>query len=169
MFPTPPVPILLFPVKRGTERLWDSSRGADLTGCASGAGPGRSWHGFPRCVAAGLPKPTAVGASTAVAATVSQNPLPELRLRNPICPFLPSIAEWQFILLMGSCKRPLILQAVASTVDSEVNEKFCVLESHPVLWPLSCFSFPPLSQSVEGRKSPVTQMHRPKKGPICFV
>lgn len=112
--------------------MWDSSQGGDLAGCESAEGPGLSEHSFPWCAAAGLPKPTAVGASTAVAATVSQNSLPELRLRNPIYPFVPSTAEWQFILLTGLCKRPLILQAVVCTVESEVNEKQNKTEPHSI-------------------------------------
>ena len=76
--------------------------------------------------------PTALGVSTAVTATISQNSLLELRLRNPIYPFVPSTADWQFILLMGLCKRPLILQAVACTVESEVNEKQNKTEPHSI-------------------------------------
>ena len=69
--------------------------GRGLTGCLS-----REALGDPRL---SLPNRTAVGTSTAVAATFSQNSSPD-RLRNPICPSMPSTANTSSFPLRGLCE-----------------------------------------------------------------
>ena len=166
-----------FPCEKGERKtVWDSSRGGDLAGCESAEGPGLSQHSFPWCAAAGLPKPSscwgfhscgchhfpelAPGASTAKS---------YLSFRALHC-WVAVHSTHGFVQKTSHPASCCVYSWIRSQWKAKQNRTtFYFLESHPVLWALSRFSFPPLSQSVEGRKSPVTQTPRPKKGPICFV
>lgn len=120
-----PLAHFFLPEKRGRKNREQPISGGEpwrLVPRAWGGG-GRGEIGSPGSLSGeqqfSLPKRTAVGTPAAGAATVSQNSSPD-RLRNPICPLMPSTENGSAFLL-GVCAKSLILWALTFTLELEVK------------------------------------------------